>query len=94
MKTPALPSPPDGNPPLSDTRFDGMHVYKCMSAGQAVYEIRGQYLYKANSARKIYEIRGDFIHKTHFKASGPMFVIHGDKIRKLHSIGEAIYEIR
>ena len=93
MKPRALPAP-SGNLPLSDTRFDGKHVYKFMSVSQAVYNIRGKYFYKANTSRRVYEIRGEFIHKAHFKATGPVFVIHGDKIRKIHSVGEAIYEIR
>jgi hypothetical protein len=96
MKPPALPSPPGGNPPLSDTRFDGMHVYKFMSylGSVAVYDIRGKYFYKANSLRRVYEIRGEYIHKAYYKASKAVFEIHGDKIRKLRSTSQAIYEIR
>jgi hypothetical protein len=51
---------------MSDSRFDGRKIYEFMSPGQAVYDIRGKYIHKANSASMPkYEIRGNYIHKAH-----------------------------
>jgi len=80
---------------MSDTRFDGRQIYRFMSARRPVYDIRGRYIYKANSenAAAEYEIRGDYIHEASSK-SRQLFHIHGDKIRKMHRISEAVFEIR
>ena len=49
---------------MSDTRFDGLRVYEYGIASQAVFDIRGKYLHRANTASQPeYEIRGDNIHK-------------------------------
>jgi hypothetical protein len=43
-----------------------------------VYDIRGQYIHKANTASQpVYEIRSDYIHKAH-SALQPEFEIRGD----------------
>jgi hypothetical protein len=80
---------------ISDTRFDGKHLYLLMSRGNArpLYDIRGQHIVNIVATHKPeYEIRGDFIHVS--GASRPIFRIDGNKIRKVHSTSQAIYEIR
>ena len=54
--------------------YDGMRIYKYMSASQPVYEIRGNYIHKYMFASQpVYEIRnGRYIHE-YMRASQPVY---------------------
>ncbi len=79
---------------MSDSRFDGMKIYKMNGGRAAIYDIRGSYIHRANRASQAYyEIRGDFIHKTRNRSS-PVFEIRGKKVHKAYRGSIPLYEIR
>jgi len=77
---------------VNDTRFDGKRIFAHGSASQAVYEIRGKYIYNLSSNWPLYEIRGDCIHKAN-STSGPIYEIRGQDVHK-YMRALPVYEIR
>ena len=46
------------------TTYDSKRIHKFLSASQAEFKVRGNYIYRfLNAGQPLYEIRGNYIHE-------------------------------